>query len=302
MDINLARTFLEIVSCHSFAQAAERLHVTQTAISARVKTLEEQLGRTLFVRNRAGASLTSAGEQFVRHAMTMVQVWERARQQMAVPPGRRALVTVGCEISLWDPLMLDWLLGMRDSAPDLALRAEVGVAEDLLERVANGTLDIVIAYAPRQRPGLRIELLIEEKLVLVTTTPGAQAPQAADYVYVDWGSEFAAQHSLAFPGLSSVGVSSSLGPLGLGYLLTVGGAGYFRQNVVRNHLKEGRLHRVPGAPEFLYPAYAVYAADADMAVLEPALAGLRQAAKGAVGNQQAARPSKTGNVGKAGET
>lgn len=293
MDINLARTFLEIVSCHSFAQAADRLHVTQTAISARVKTLEEQLGRTLFVRNRAGASLTSAGEQFVRHAMTMVQVWERARQQMAVPPGRRALVTVGCEISLWDPLMLDWLLGMRESAPDLALRTEVGVAEDLLERVANGTLDIVIAYAPRQRPGLRIELLIEEKLVLVTTTPGAQAPQAADYVYVDWGSEFAAQHSLAFPELSSVGVSSSLGPLGLGYLLAVGGAGYFRQNVVRSHLKEGRLHRVPRAPEFLYPAYAVYAADADMTVLDPALAGLRQAAKGAVGRQQAARPSRT---------
>lgn len=293
MDINLARTFLEIVSCHSFAQAADRLHVTQTAISARVKTLEEQLGRTLFVRNRAGASLTSAGEQFVRHAMTMVQVWERARQQMAVPPGRRALVTVGCEISLWDPLMLDWLLGMRESAPDLALRTEVGVAEDLLERVANGTLDIVIAYAPRQRPGLRIELLIEEKLVLVTTTPGSQAPQAADYVYVDWGSEFAAQHSLAFPELSSVGVSSSLGPLGLGYLLAVGGAGYFRQNVVRSHIKEGRLHRVPRAPEFLYPAYAVYAADADMTVLEPALAGLRQAAKGAVGKQQAARPSRT---------
>ena len=297
MDINLARTFLEIVSCHSFAQAAERLHVTQTAISARVKTLEDLLGRKLFVRNRAGASLTSVGEQFVRHAMTMVQVWERARQQMAVPPGRRALVTVGCEISLWDPLMLDWLLGMRESAPDLALRAEVGVAEDLLERVANGTLDIVIAYAPRQRPGLRIELLIEEKLVLVTTTPGAKAPQAADYVYVDWGSEFAAQHSLAFPELSSVGVSSSLGPLGLGYLLAVGGAGYFRQNVVRNHLKEGRLHRVAGAPEFLYPAYAVYAADADMAVLEPALAGLRLAAKGAVGKQQAARPSKTGKTG-----
>jgi len=293
MDINLARTFLEIVSCHSFAQAADRLHVTQTAISARVKTLEELLGRTLFVRNRAGASLTSAGEQFVRHAMTMVQVWERARQQMAVPPGRRALVTVGCEISLWDPLMLDWLLGMRESAPDLALRTEVGVAEDLLERVANGTLDIVIAYAPRQRPGLRIELLIEEKLVLVTTTPGSQAPQAADYVYVDWGSEFAAQHSLAFPELSSVGVSSSLGPLGLGYLLAVGGAGYFRQNVVRSHIKEGRLHRVPRAPEFLYPAYAVYAADADMTVLNPALAGLRQAAKGAVGKQQAARPSRT---------
>ncbi|NMM07270.1 LysR family transcriptional regulator [Polaromonas sp.] len=298
MDINLARTFLEIVSSHSFAQAAERLHVTQTAVSARVKTLEELLGRQLFVRNKTGASLTAAGEQFLRHAMTLVQVWERARQQMAVPSGRRALVMVGCEISLWQPLLLDWLLWMRRGAPDLALRTEIGIAEDLLERVANGTLDIVIAYAPRQRPGLRVELLIEEKLVLVATSPGLQAPLAADYVYVDWGREFAAQHSLAFPELSSVGVSSSLGPLGLEYLLAVGGAGYFRQNVVHQHISDGRLHRVPGAPEFLYPAYAVYAADADMAVLAPALAGLRQAAAGAVRQQKAPeafRTAKTGN-------
>ncbi|MDO9358698.1 MAG: LysR family transcriptional regulator [Polaromonas sp.] len=289
MDITLARTFLEIISCHSFVQAAERLHVTQTAVSARVKTLEDLLGRTLFVRNKSGATLTPAGEQFVRHAMTLVQVWERARHQMAVPPDRRALVTVGCEISLWHPLLLDWLCAMRESAPDLALRAEVGLAEDLLERVAHGTLDIVIAYAPRQRPGLRIELLIEEKLVMVTTSPTLKAPQAADYVYVDWGQEFAAQHSLAFPELSSVGVSSSLGPLGLEYLLTVGGAGYFRQNVVRQHIAEGRLHRVPGAPEFLYPAYAVYAGNADMTVLQPALDGLRKVAAGVVN-----KPKKTG--------
>jgi DNA-binding transcriptional LysR family regulator len=287
MDINLARTFLEIVACHSFVQAAERLHVTQTAVSARVRTLEDLLGRQLFVRNKAGASLTPAGEQFVRHAMTLVQAWERARQQMAVPPGRRALVTVGCEISLWQPLLLDWLLWMRGHAPDLALRTEVGLAEDLLERVAHGTLDIVIAYAPRQRQGLRIELLIEEKLVLVDTAPSRKAPQSADYVYVDWGSEFAAQHSLAFPELASAGLSSSLGPLGLEYLLSVGGTGYFRQNVVRPYIQQGRLHRVAGAPEFLYPAYAVYPADADMAVLAPALAGLREAAAGPAHGQAA---------------
>lgn len=292
MDINLARTFLEIVSSHSFAQAAEQLHITQTAVSARVKTLEDLLGCKLFVRNKAGASLTAAGEQFVRHAMTLVQVWEQARHQMTVPPGRRALITVGCEISLWHPLLLDWLLWMRQGAPDLALRTEVGVAEDLLERVAHGALDIAIAYAPRQRPGLRIELLIEEKLVLVTTTPGAQAPSTADYVYVDWGPEFSAQHSLAFPGLSSSGVSSSLGPLGLEYLLTVGGSGYFRQNVVLSHVQAGRLHRVPGAPEFLYPAYAVYAADADTTILAPALAGLRQVAAGSQAQQQSAAISQ----------
>jgi DNA-binding transcriptional LysR family regulator len=166
---------------------------------------------------------------------------------------------------------------MRKGAPDLALRTEVGPADDLVEEVANGTLDIAVVYAPRQRPGLRIELLIEEKLILVSTSPG-EAPRPDSYVYVDWGREFAAQHSLAFPELSSPPVAATLGPLGLDYLLAAGGAGYFRRNVLRPHLDAGRLHRVPGAPEFLYPAYAVYAENADSTVLKPSLLGLRHAA------------------------
>ena len=51
-------------------------------------------------------SLTAAGEQFLRYAPTLVQVWERARHQVAVPAGRRAVLTVGCEVSLLDPLLL----------------------------------------------------------------------------------------------------------------------------------------------------------------------------------------------------
>ena len=103
MDISLARTFLEIVATVSFLRAAERLHVTQTAVSARVRTLKDLLGRRLFVRNKSGASLTPAGEQFLRYAPTLVQGWERARHQVAVPSGRRAIVTVGCEIRLVGP-------------------------------------------------------------------------------------------------------------------------------------------------------------------------------------------------------
>ena len=96
MDINQARTFLEVASCGSFIMAAERMHVTQTAVSARIRTLEQQLGRQLFVRNKAGARLTPAGERFMRHAATMVQVWERARHQVALPPGRDDAVSIGC--------------------------------------------------------------------------------------------------------------------------------------------------------------------------------------------------------------
>ncbi|SEL86279.1 DNA-binding transcriptional regulator, LysR family [Roseateles sp. YR242] len=277
MDITLAKTFLEIVATGSFVRAAEILHVTQTAVSARVRSLEEHLDATLFVRNKSGATLTPAGEQFTRHASMLVQVWERARQQVALPPGRESVVTIGCEVSLWDPLLLDWLLWMRTSAPHLALRTEVGISGDLIERVASGTLDVAVVYAPQLRPGLRIELLLEERLVLVTTHPDGEL-DPKDYVYVDWGPEFAEQHGLAFPHLVNAGISAGLGPLGREYVLTAGGSGYFRLAVVRKYLESGKLRRIQGAPEFLYPAYAVFADGADMAVVAPALEGLRSIA------------------------
>ncbi len=278
MDINLARTFLEIVASGTFVRAAERLHVTQTAVSVRVRTLEELLGRKLFVRNKAGASLTAAGEQFLRYAPTLVQVWERARNQVAVPPGLRAMVAVGGELSLWDPLLLDWLVWMRKTTPHLAIRAQVGLPEGLMNQVTEGILDIAIMYSPQHRPGLRIEQLLEEKLVLVTTAHSGKPRRPSEYVLVDWGPEFAAHHNMAFPERSNPGTFVGLGPLGLQYILRVGGSGYFRLHVIQPHLRAGRLRLVDGAPEFLYPAYAVYSESADPKALMPALAGLRHVA------------------------
>jgi len=280
MDIALARTFLAIVDTGSFLRASERLHVTQTSVSARVRTMEEQLGQPLFVRNKAGAALLPAGERFLPHARTLVQAWERARQQVAVPSGSRAVLALGCEISLWQPLLPRWMTWMRSHAPELALRTAVSAPRELLDQVAAGVLDIAIVYAPQQRPGLRVELLIEEKLVMVSTDASVRSPRAADYVNVDWGPEFEQQHGLAFPALSNAPVRAGLGPMGLEYILGAGGTGYFRQEVVSAHIEAGRLYRVPGAPEFLYPAYAVYAAHAAPAALESALAGLRQCADG----------------------
>jgi len=73
MDIDLARTFLEIIRSGSFIATAERLHITQTAVTARVHNLEEQLGCRLFVRNRAGARLTGDGQRFVAHGTQLVR-------------------------------------------------------------------------------------------------------------------------------------------------------------------------------------------------------------------------------------
>jgi DNA-binding transcriptional LysR family regulator len=279
MDIGLAKTFLEIVATGSFVGAAERLHLTQTAISARVRLLEEQVGRRLFVRNRAGARLTPAGERFQHYARTLVQVWERARQQIALPPGRANLVSVGGELSLWSPLLVDWMLWMRDRQPDVAVRAEVGAAARLLDRVQEGSLDVAVLYSPPPRPELVLELLAEEKLVLVTTEDNDRI-RPEDYVLVDWGEPFTTSHATAFPELANAAVSISLGPMALTYMLAVGGAGYFRSTVVQPYLENRQLRRVSRAPEFSYSIYAVYSTRSAAEIIEPVREGLRICAGG----------------------
>jgi DNA-binding transcriptional LysR family regulator len=279
MDIELARTFLAIVEAGSFVRAAERLNVTQTTVSARVRSLEDQLRRPVFHRNKAGVTLTAAGEQFLRFAPTLVQVWERARHQVALPAGRRAVIAAGGELTLWNPLLLNWMVWMRRSAPDIALQTQVGLSDGLLRQVADGVLDLAVVYSPRQWPGLRVEMLTEETLVLVTTDPSTAGVSDPDYVYVDWGADFAAHHGLNFPQFSNPGLSIGLGPLGLDYIIQVGGTGYFRKRVAQPYLASGRLHLVPHAPEFPHPAYAVYPEGAENNDLEAALAGLRTVAQ-----------------------
>lgn len=278
MDINVARTFLEVVKTGSFVSAAANLHVTQTAVSARIRVLEEQLDRKVFIRNKAGARLTPAGDQFFRFATSLVQIWDRARRSVAIAPGQEMVVTIGAELSQWNPLMRHWLVWMRRECPEIAISASIDSADRLMEQVQEGALDVAILYAAPAKPGVVAELLFEEKLVLVRTTNSDRPLGPADHVDVDWGEEFAVSYHAAFPDTGPGVVSISYGPLALDFVLARGGSGYFRMAAVRKLIDEGRLEIVPNSPEFSYSAYMVHSTRADESVIERVRTGLRAAA------------------------
>lgn len=278
MDIGIARTFLEVVKTGSFVSAASNLNLTQTAVSARIRVLEQQLERPVFIRNKAGARLTPAGEQFFRFATTLVQVWDRARRSVALPSGRETVVTVGAEFCLWSPLLHHWLLWMRRECPRMAVSTLIDNAERLMEQVQGGALDAAVLYGAPHRPGVIAELLFEEKLVLVQSTPVESSRGPEDHVRIDWGEEFAARYQAAFPEHPNPVLTINHGPLACDYILAVGGSGYFRKGFVRPYLDDGRLALVPDAPEFSYSAYVVHSAKADESVMERIRAGLRAAA------------------------
>ncbi len=281
MDVVAAKTFLAVIEGGNFVAAAKRVHVTQSTISARIKGLEEQLGKTLFIRTKSSCALTPAGHQFYRYARSMVRVWEEAKHQVAVPDGYEDTLIVGGQYSLWNRLLLRWVPAFRDLAPTVAVRCEVGMPQRLIREMTEGVMDLVVIYQPEHRPGLVIEELLEDRLILVTTDPAI--PFTDNYIFVDWGEAFREMHNRAFPDLHSPGLTLDLGALGVNLLLNNGGAAYFPERIVQPHIDEGLLSIAPDAPDFAYPAYAVYQQDfSSPAIMKQALDSLYETAQQAV--------------------
>jgi len=280
MNLDHLRTFLAVVEARNFNRAAEHLNVTQSTVSARIMALENTVDRPLFTRSHAGAELTAAGRQFRRYALSMIRLWQLVEQEIALPDGFNALFGLGAQVSLWERLVLKWVPWMRRQAPHVALHVEADYSDSLMRQLSDGLLDVGVMYAPRRLPGLVTEELLVERLVMVSTRRRAASRNwEDDYIFVDWGPDFRAQHGEAFPAIGLPAVTVGLGQIGLQYILENGGAGYFPARLVRPLLASKRLSRVQKAPVFRRPAYMVYLADPpDPDLQSLALAGLRSIA------------------------
>lgn len=258
MDTELARTFLAVVAAGNFVSAAERLHVTQSTVSARIHSLEEILGSRLFVRNKAGTFLTPSGRRFEAHALLLVRTVERLRQEVGGAEGFEYTLKIGSRFGLWDRFLINLLPELRGQLPNIAVHAEMGFEPDLMQSLIDGRMDIGLMFTPQNRPGLKVEYLFDETLVLVTSNPGAGPMLGLDYVYVDWGPEFYAKHRATFPEFAGPALTVGIGWLGIEHIMKHGGSGYFPVRLVQHHLDAGRLHIVDAAEEFSLPAYMVY--------------------------------------------
>jgi DNA-binding transcriptional LysR family regulator len=272
MDTELARTFLTVVEAGNFISAAERIHVSQSTVSTRIHTLENLLGCVLFVRNKAGTTLTSAGRQFQKHATALVRTVAQARHDIGIPEGFSGTLVIGGRIGLWEEFLLHWLPLMQKASPAISIRAESGLEPEIMQGLIEGRIDIGVMYTPQSRPGLKVEQLFEERLVMVSTSAKSAPEPQAGYVYIDWGPEFYTRHNAYFPSFGGPTLTANIGWLGLQHLMKNGGSGYFPMRIVLPHIAAKRLHIVAGAPEFSMPAYVVYPVDSEREVIKDAVA------------------------------
>lgn len=176
MNLEQLRGFVEIARTGRFTGAADRLHLTQPALSRQIAALEHDLGATLFTRGTGGAALTPAGESLLPWARRMLSDAESARRELGELAGlERGRVRLGATPTLCISLVAETLLDFHAAHPaiDLAL-VEQGSLR-LLAELAAGELDLALVTTSRPPADARVALepLLTEELVVVSS---AQSP------------------------------------------------------------------------------------------------------------------------------
>lgn len=175
--------FLEIARQRNLSRAAEQLHLTQPALTARLRALEEELGSPLFERSRRGMRLTEAGRAFLPFAERAVESLQAGRSVVAEHVrGLTGQLTIGTAPAVGAYVLPGLLARFVQAFPGVRLVVRTGHSEDIVEAVASGELDIGLVRE-LHHPGVTVRLLYEDELVLVA--PPAHELARSGHVDVD---------------------------------------------------------------------------------------------------------------------
>jgi len=259
MDVKVFRTFLEVAQVRHFGRAAENLYLTQAAVSARIKQLESYFDTQLFTRDRNNIKLTSAGERLVSYAEVMVATLQQAKFELSLENGQALQLTLGGTPNIWDAYLQNCLSVVTDSFGGYAFMAEVMSREQLSRQLLERTLDMAFAFDQIKAEELTCKKVADLVLVLVSTQQDTLETVFANrYVYVDWGSRFAAEHADRHPKAPAPFLRTSTARIALDFILEKGGSAYLPASVVEPFIASQELFLIPDVEEWHRPVYLSY--------------------------------------------
>lgn len=159
--------FLEIVRRRNLSRAAEALHVTQPALTARLHALEVELGARLFERSRRGMELTEAGRALLPYAERAVEALDGGRSLIGeLVRGTTGQLSIGTAPAVGTYALPPLLARYVERFPDVRLLVRTGHSEEIIELVADGEIDVGL-IRHLHHPGVDTQTLYEDELLLV---------------------------------------------------------------------------------------------------------------------------------------
>lgn len=180
MNITLRqlKAFLSVADEGNFTKAADRLHMSQAALSASIRELESQLSCRLFQRTSRRVEITDEGKEFYRVAAEVVETLERAASSMVAKRKKASeVIRIGVTPTSARTVLPIVLTRFRQSYPDVDVRISDGAPQELQRMVEEGALDAAFGGYGKKIPGIRRERIFESYFLAVA--PAQQAARAS---------------------------------------------------------------------------------------------------------------------------
>ncbi|MFC5473953.1 LysR substrate-binding domain-containing protein [Paraherbaspirillum soli] len=144
LDTSLLHTFVAVADVRSFTGAGRRLNLSQSAVSAQVVRLEEQIGRALLVRNTRNVTLTEHGQTLLGYARAMLNLSQEARVRLGTGDAFAGKLRIGVSEDFAGGWLPDAMRRYSAARRGLLLDLTVDIGDSLFRRHANGDFDLVI--------------------------------------------------------------------------------------------------------------------------------------------------------------
>ncbi len=257
MSLLLINTFLSIVETGSLVKASKQLNITQSTVTSRLKSLEDEVGQTLLHRKKSGMILTPSGMKFRQYAEAISHLWQQALLETSLPKGMDSVCNLGCETDLWPTLGRRLTKTIRKQYPTTALTIHQGNQKQLDLQLGTGIIDAVITYHTTTQENTTVHPLAIEKRALYSTVKDGPMHHDPNYIYVDGGADFGRKHAEAYSDADVAKNSVSSAIWGLEHLLDFGGSAYLPEKLVAESLKRNQLFMIKKAPVFDRNVYLI---------------------------------------------
>ena len=167
MNLRFVEAFYWVASLKSVTRAAEKLFLTQSAMSSRIAALEEELGVLLLDRRDKQFRMTAAGTRFLIYAQRLLELQREVKQEMGSAQGQAMRLRLGAIESVLHSWLIPLVEKLRKDHPGLELELTVETTPVLIEQIQRGTLDLIFAALPAAMEGLRSRALPPMEMVFV---------------------------------------------------------------------------------------------------------------------------------------
>lgn len=257
MQIELIETFLDLCETRSFNQTAERLGVTQSTVSGRIKALESTIGRRLFQRSRAGTALTTEGLRFEPHARSIRYDWVTALQATRDVSIAGVTMRIGLQHDLIGIDINRLITGFREALPETHFYFEADYSIQMCNDLTSGAQDVAVLYTPQTHADIHFETLGEVAYVMVSTLADCLSDvPVSSYILANYAPSFAHTHAALLPHLTDVSLSIGQNAAMVDLLTSLSGTAYVLRHSADDLVHAGTCRHVVDAPVISQPVFA----------------------------------------------